>query len=102
MMNIAVLALVTALIFAEKLLPLGRQIAYAAGAGLIAYGAVVVFVPEALPMTMDEGHAMTEMEGMESMDDEGTMQGDMEMGGSSERDGGAMDDMSNINGTDGP
>jgi predicted metal-binding membrane protein len=49
MMNIAVLAAITALIFAEKLLPYGRQVGIAAGAALIAYGALVVFVPDALP-----------------------------------------------------
>jgi hypothetical protein len=46
-------------------LPLGRQIARVAGAGLIVYGAVVVFVPEALPMTMDDDHStMSEMDEM--------------------------------------
>jgi predicted metal-binding membrane protein len=58
MMNIGVLALITILIFAEKVLPLGRRIAYAAGAGLVAYGAVVVFVPAALPMTMSDSHVV--------------------------------------------
>jgi len=68
MMNIAVLALVTILIFAEKVLPLGRQIARTAGVGLLAYGAVVIFVPDALPMTMD-GSQMEQMDGMSDMDE---------------------------------
>ena len=62
MMNIAVLALITILIFAEKVLPLGRHVAYAAGAALVAYGAVVVFVPAALPVTLSDSH-MVQMSG---------------------------------------
>jgi predicted metal-binding membrane protein len=51
-MNIAVMALVTALIFAEKALPVGRQISQLAGGGLIVYGVLVMFLPAALPMGM--------------------------------------------------
>jgi predicted metal-binding membrane protein len=51
-MNIAVMALVAALIFAEKALPLGRQISKLAGVGLIVYGVLVMFLPAALPMGM--------------------------------------------------
>ncbi len=51
-MNIAVMALVTALIFAEKVLPFGRQISLFAGVGLIVYGALVIFLPTALPGMM--------------------------------------------------
>jgi len=51
-MNIAVMALVTALIFAEKALPIGRQISKLAGVGLIVYGVLVIFLPAALPMGM--------------------------------------------------
>lgn len=51
-MNIAIMALVTALIFAEKALPFGRQISQLAGIALIAYGALVIFLPAALPMGM--------------------------------------------------
>ena len=51
-MNIAVMALVTALIFAEKALPIGRQISKLAGAGLIVYGALIMFLPTALPVGM--------------------------------------------------
>jgi predicted metal-binding membrane protein len=50
LMNLPVMALVTALIFAEKALPVGRQISLIAGVGLIAYGAWVMVVPAALPM----------------------------------------------------
>lgn len=48
-MNLAVMALLTALIFAEKVLPGGRRVARGAAIALIAYGALVVFVPAALP-----------------------------------------------------
>jgi len=51
-MNLAVMALVTALIFAEKALPIGRQISKLAGVGLIVYGVLVMFLPAALPMGM--------------------------------------------------
>ncbi len=51
-MNIAVMALLTALIYAEKALPIGRQISQFAGAGLIVYGVLVMFLPAALPMGM--------------------------------------------------
>ena len=52
LMNLAVMALVTALIFAEKALPIGRQISRLAGVGLIVYGMLVMFLPAALPMGM--------------------------------------------------
>ena len=52
LMNLAVMALVTALIFAEKALPMGRQISLLAGIGLIVYGLLVLFLPAALPMGM--------------------------------------------------
>jgi predicted metal-binding membrane protein len=51
-MNVAAMALVTVLIFAEKSLPLGRQISRVAAAALVTYGALVIFVPRALPMMM--------------------------------------------------
>lgn len=51
-MNIAIMALITALIFAEKALPFGRQISQLAGLSLIIYGALVIFLPAALPMGM--------------------------------------------------
>ncbi len=52
MMNIAVLAAVTVLIFAEKALAIGRHISQLAGVGLIGYGVLVMFLPAALPMEM--------------------------------------------------
>jgi predicted metal-binding membrane protein len=65
MMNVAVLALITVVIFAEKVFPLARRISYAAGIALIAYGAVVLFVPDALPVVMSDS-SMTAMSDMDS------------------------------------
>jgi predicted metal-binding membrane protein len=48
-MNIAAMAVVTLVIFAEKSLPWGRATARAAAAALMAYGAVVVAAPQVLP-----------------------------------------------------
>lgn len=50
-MNIAAMALLTALIFAEKIFPLGPRIAQFAALALILYGALVIFVPAALPLS---------------------------------------------------
>jgi predicted metal-binding membrane protein len=50
MLNSAVLALLTLLIFAEKVLPIGRQASYGAAAVLVLYGAFVVVMPELLPL----------------------------------------------------
>jgi len=66
MMNIAVLAGITALIFAEKSTAWGKQIAVAAAIGLIAFGVLVVFVPDALPMMMDDEGASA-ADSMDSM-----------------------------------
>jgi predicted metal-binding membrane protein len=52
MMNVAALVLITVLIFAEKVLPLGRPVALMTGFALIVYGAVVVAVPVLLPSPM--------------------------------------------------
>ena len=51
-MNLAMMALLTALIFTEKALPIGRQISKIAGGGLIIYGVIVLFLPAALSMGM--------------------------------------------------
>ena len=67
MMNVAVLGLITALIFAEKSLPIGRHVARATALALVVYGTVVVFQPDALPMTMDDSSSM-EMSAEDSMD----------------------------------
>jgi predicted metal-binding membrane protein len=90
MMNIAVLAGITALIFAEKSTAWGRQIATLAAIALIAYGALVILVPEALPMMMDdEGMAMGDMEQTEM----GKM-GDAEMSGMEQSEMGGMEEPS--------
>ena len=47
-MNIAVMALVTVLIFAEKVFPIGPRIAQLAALLLIAYGVLVIFMPSSL------------------------------------------------------
>ena len=51
-MNVAVMALLTVLISAEKSFPLGRQISQISGVALILYGVLVVLVPAALPAGM--------------------------------------------------
>src|SRR6266487_2838309 len=52
LMNLAVMALLTALIYAEKALPIGRQISQLVGGGLIVYGVLVLFLPAAFPLGM--------------------------------------------------
>jgi Predicted metal-binding integral membrane protein (DUF2182) len=54
-MNIAAMAVITLVIFAEKVLPRGRPIARATAAALVAYGAVVLIVPRVLPTFMASG-----------------------------------------------
>lgn len=54
MLNVAAMAVVTVLIFAEKSLPLGQRIAQLAALALIVYGVLVVVVPGTLP-TMQNG-----------------------------------------------
>jgi predicted metal-binding membrane protein len=49
MMNVAALATVTALIYAEKVLPTGNRIRYAAGFALVAFGIAVMLAPDLLP-----------------------------------------------------
>ncbi len=48
-MNIAAMAVVTLIVFAEKTLPWGRLAPSATAVALVAYGAVVVAAPQALP-----------------------------------------------------
>ena len=48
-MNIAVMALVTVLIFAEKVFPIGPRIAQLAAVLLIVYGVLIIFMPGLLP-----------------------------------------------------
>ena len=52
MMNIAILALITALIFAEKSLAIGPTVARIAAAALVAYGIIVLVLPSTLPTMM--------------------------------------------------
>lgn len=51
-MNVAAMAVITLLIFAEKSLPLGHQASWLAGTALAVYGGLAVFVPDALPTTV--------------------------------------------------
>jgi predicted metal-binding membrane protein len=51
-MNIAVMAVLTALVFAEKTLPVGPRIVQVAAGVLITYGVVVLFLPAALPAVL--------------------------------------------------
>lgn len=76
MMNIAVLALIALLIFAEKVAPLGRKVATAAAIGLVVYGAFVVFTPSALPMAMGDD-SMAPMMDEHQPENSGTMNDDM-------------------------
>jgi predicted metal-binding membrane protein len=56
-MNIAAMAAITLVVFAEKTLPWGRAASRATAAALMAYGAVVVAVPQVLP-TFPVGRGM--------------------------------------------
>jgi predicted metal-binding membrane protein len=62
-MNVAAMAAITLLIFAEKSLWFGKQASLAAGLGLVVYGLVVLAWPDALPMgigsTSGSGDAMS-------------------------------------------
>jgi len=51
-MNVAAMAVITVLIFAEKSLPTGPHIGRIAAAALVSYGVLVAFVPGALPTAM--------------------------------------------------
>ncbi len=55
LMNIAAMAVITAVVFAEKALPWGRPVARATAAALVAYGAVVLVVPRVLPTFVAAG-----------------------------------------------
>src|SRR4051812_26457041 len=56
-MNIAAMAVITLVIFAEKTLPWGRAMARVTAVALISYGFVVVAAPQLLP-TFHAGHSM--------------------------------------------
>jgi len=59
-MNVAAMAVVTLLIFAEKTLPAGEQIAKVSGIALLLYGAAVLVFPQVLP-TFQPADAMGTM-----------------------------------------
>lgn len=48
-MNLAIMALMSGLIFTEKALPGGRLVSKIAGAGLLLYGLLIIFLPAAFP-----------------------------------------------------
>jgi predicted metal-binding membrane protein len=49
MMNIAALATITVIVFAEKTLPWGRSVAPATAVILVGYGIAVIVAPQVLP-----------------------------------------------------
>jgi predicted metal-binding membrane protein len=51
-MNVAAMALITVLIFAEKSLPIGRRISQVVATALVVYGVLVLVMPDALPTMM--------------------------------------------------
>jgi predicted metal-binding membrane protein len=59
MMNVAAMVAITVLILAEKVLPRGRAVAYAAAALLIAYGGAVIATPKLLPTFSAQSAAPT-------------------------------------------
>jgi predicted metal-binding membrane protein len=50
MMNVALLAAVTLLIFGEKTLPYGDRLTWVIAGALILYGSAVLIAPDLLPM----------------------------------------------------
>ena len=54
-MNVAAMAVITLVIFAEKTLPWGRPMARVTAAGLVTYGTVVLAAPQVLPTFMASG-----------------------------------------------
>ena len=62
-MNIAAMAVITLLVFAEKTLPWGRLAPRVTAAALVTYGAVVIAAPQVLPtFQKDNGPMPTEMQ----------------------------------------
>jgi predicted metal-binding membrane protein len=57
-MNIAAMAVITLIIFAEKTLPWGRLAPRAAAAALVAYGVVVIAAPQVLPTFKQDAAVM--------------------------------------------
>jgi predicted metal-binding membrane protein len=58
MMNIAILGIVTLVVFAEKSLVFGVRLSQMTAVALILYGAVVIFFPDALPSMASDGAKM--------------------------------------------
>ena len=58
-MNVAAMAVVTLLIFAEKTFPAGEAIAKVSGVALLLYGAAVLAFPQALPTLQPMGAMIT-------------------------------------------
>ena len=54
-MNVAAMAVITVVIFAEKAMPWGRAVARATAAALVACGAVVLVAPQVLPTFVASG-----------------------------------------------
>jgi predicted metal-binding membrane protein len=52
MMNVAAMAVITGLVYAEKVFPMGERIAQVAAVALVGYGLLVVLVPRTLPTTL--------------------------------------------------
>jgi predicted metal-binding membrane protein len=61
-MNVTIMAVITVLIFAEKVSPIGWRIARVAAIVLIIYGVVVILFPNTLPTMMQ--HPMPPMDPM--------------------------------------
>src|SRR5262249_61460568 len=57
-MNIAAMAVITLIVFAEKTLPSGRLAPRATAAALVAYGAVGIVAPQGLPTFQQDGAAI--------------------------------------------
>jgi predicted metal-binding membrane protein len=61
MTNVAAMALITVLIFAEKSLPIGQTVGRAAAVVLVAFGLLVLVMPELLPTAMPAGDGAMRM-----------------------------------------
>jgi predicted metal-binding membrane protein len=57
-MNVAAMAVITLVIFAEKAAPWGKPVARVTAAALVAYGVAVLVTPRLLPTFMEGGMAM--------------------------------------------
>lgn len=62
-MNVGAMIAITAFIFAEKSLPIGKYVSLAGAVALVAYGAAVLFVPDLLPTVMSSSGGMDAMQG---------------------------------------